>query len=96
MVVTNLNLTRARQHGESSHNNVVANIDRELVSISPGSTEQQSAYCSELVGLIAIIDCLHYFCEEHRISEGKITIGYDGISAPRIIQQCKTDTVTAK
>ena len=47
----------------------------------PGSNEDQSAYRSELTGLLALLVMTGEICKHHDIMEGSITIGCDGLSA---------------
>jgi hypothetical protein len=47
----------------------------------PGTTEDHSAYRSELTGLLAILVFIEELCTFHNISSGGITIGCDGLSA---------------
>ena len=49
--------------------------------ISPGHPEMQSAYRSELVGQMAILDKMKEICIKYRITDGSILIGCDGITA---------------
>ena len=49
--------------------------------ISPGPRTIQSAYRSEAIGLLAIIDYLHTLCDQQNLKEGKCTIACDGITA---------------
>ena len=50
-------------------------------SIVPGAKEIQSAYRSEVTGLLAIIDKLQLLSTEYNITEGAIVIACDGITA---------------
>jgi hypothetical protein len=50
-------------------------------SIVPGPPLVQSAYRSELTGLLAILEKLRILCHHHNISSGQITISCDGITA---------------
>jgi hypothetical protein len=48
----------------------------------PGSNDDQSAYCSELMGLLVLLVMIgEILCKHHDITEGSITIGCDGLSA---------------
>ena len=65
-------------------------------SISPGTCEQQNAYQSEIVGLLAILDTLTSICTEHNLSHGRLTIGCDGISALKSARNCTINSVNPK
>lgn len=45
----------------------------------PGPTESQSSFRSELAGMFSIALLVSFLCEYYHISEGKITIGCDGL-----------------
>ena len=49
--------------------------------IVPGEKRVQSAYRSELVGLLAILEKLRLICLQHKITQGGCTIACDGIAA---------------
>jgi exonuclease III len=51
------------------------------ISIVPGPPSIQSAYRSELTGILAILEKLRTLCTNHSITSGQITIYCDGISA---------------
>ena len=51
------------------------------MSLSPGTVSDQSAYRSELVGLLAIMDRLWQLCEDYSITKGSVTIYCDSKSA---------------
>jgi hypothetical protein len=50
-------------------------------SIVPGPPSIQSAYRSELTGILAILEKLRILCNNHDITAGQITIFCDGVSA---------------
>jgi hypothetical protein len=47
----------------------------------PGAPSDQSVYCSELAGILAILIILQALCDAHGISEGSITLSLDSQSA---------------
>ena len=49
--------------------------------VTPGNPEDQSAYRSELAGLYGIAAIVNLLCQYHKITEGSITIGCDGLQA---------------
>ena len=53
----------------------------------PGSPADQSSHRSELGGIVGIATALKLLCQVHDITEGKITIGLDGLSA---LNSCKS------
>jgi len=55
-----------------------------------GRTKDQSAYCSELWGLLRMIHTIYNLCHYHKIQEGLITIACDNMSA----LEWSTDTTT--
>ena len=50
-------------------------------SIVPGHHSIQSAYRSELVGLLALLEQLHNFTIDYSIMDGETTIACDGVNA---------------
>jgi len=48
---------------------------------APGGLEEQSAYRSKLVGLLALVTMIQAITTFHRISDGQVTVGCDNESA---------------
>jgi len=57
---------------------------------TPSSGNDQSAYCSELIGLWGILYSLKRFTEVNHITQGQVLIACDGISA---LQKTQTDAM---
>jgi hypothetical protein len=51
------------------------------VNIVPGEDESQTAYRSELTGIVGILETLNGICVVHDIKEGSVKIGLDGDQA---------------
>ena len=60
----------SNQFGRVRANNVV-----------PGHADDQSAYCSELAGLYAIVAAISNICRVHYVEAGQVEIGCNGLSA---------------
>jgi len=58
---------------------------------TPGTTNDQSTYCSKLFGLWGMLRMILNFTEARQIQTGKITITCDGLSA---LQQAKSSHPT--
>ena len=62
-------------------------------STSPGPPEIQSAYRSEILGLLAILEFIKHLVEKHNIQNGKITLFCDGESALDQLSFLTTDSL---
>jgi hypothetical protein len=49
--------------------------------VAPGSTEDQSSFCSELTGIYATITLVNALCEYYIITQGSLEFVCDGLSA---------------
>jgi hypothetical protein len=64
-------------HG-SSRSHVIASVN-----VVPGRPSEQSAYRSELSGIIGSLTTIRLVCQLHNIQSGSVTIGLDGYEAMR-------------
>ena len=64
--------------------------------ISPGSSEIQSSYRAEILGLLGILEKLHSICSKWNITQGKCIIFCDGISALEMVESATRQTVNTR
>jgi hypothetical protein len=65
-------------------------------SLPPGPPHIQSAYRSELVGILAVLQQILSLCQEYHISKGSITVYCDNITALHRIFHTDIDFVNPK
>lgn len=65
-------------------------------SIAPGHSHDQSAYRSEVLGLLAILETLRILSSDFAIKEGQCIIACDGISALKKIMYTPASAISAK
>ena len=65
-------------------------------AVSPGGRQYQSAYRSEILGLLGILEQLQVKCKKWNITSGKCRIFCDGISALHMVEESKVRTISPK
>ena len=65
-------------------------------ALSPGNKEIQSAYRSEILGILGVLEELYAICVENNISSGMCTIMCDGLSALQVIERLNRQTLHSR
>ena len=65
-------------------------------AISPGGSNIQSAYCSEILGLFSISEALHNLCKDRNIIQGGCAIFCDGLSVLQVVDRVTREFIHAR
>ena len=65
-------------------------------ALSPGGKDVQSAYRSEVLGLLGVLEEIYNLCERRNIVSGHCNIYCDGLSALQVIQRLTRDSMNTK
>ena len=65
-------------------------------AISPGQQQIQSAYRSEILGILGILEEIHSICKKRKILSGGVAIFCDGLSALQVVEKLDREKLNSR